>query len=53
MTVLDAFAVLQGENGKIKPEYSRDLLHLNSQGYEVLNQHLTAALVGFATKDAP
>ncbi|MEN9424790.1 MAG: hypothetical protein RL122_2173 [Pseudomonadota bacterium] len=51
--VLDVFAVLQGENGKIKPEYSRDLLHLNSQGYAVLNQHLTAALVGFATKDAP
>ena len=44
VTVLDAFTVLQGETDKIKPEYSRDLLHLNARGYEVLNQQLVPLL---------
>ncbi len=44
VTVFDAFTVLQGEPDLIRPEYSRDLLHLNARGYEVLNQHLQVML---------
>jgi len=43
--VLDTFSLLQGEPDLIRPAYSRDLLHLNAQGYEVLNQALTEWLV--------
>ncbi len=35
--VFDAYAILVGDGGMINPEYSRDLLHLNSTGYEKLN----------------
>jgi lysophospholipase L1-like esterase len=41
--VFDAFDMLADENGNLREEYSRDELHLNSAGYEVLNQ----AFVGF------
>ena len=44
VSILDAFTLLQGESDKIKPEYSRDLLHLNSYGYEMLNQALVQQL---------
>jgi lysophospholipase L1-like esterase len=44
VTVLDAFALLQGEKNLIRPEYSRDLLHLNANGYALLNQHLVETL---------
>lgn len=36
--VFDAFAILAGENGILREEYSRDELHLNTAGYEALNQ---------------
>lgn len=42
--VLDAFALLAGENGLINPGYALDALHLNSQGYEKLNIALTGLL---------
>lgn len=42
--VLDAFKVLQGETDLIQAEYSRDLLHLNTQGYEALNAALRPVL---------
>ena len=38
--VFDAYSLLVGEDGKIHPQYSRDLLHLNQKGYRVLNQEL-------------
>lgn len=38
--VWDTYALLEGKKNRIRTEYSRDLLHLNQQGYEVLNQHL-------------
>lgn len=42
--VLDAFGVLQGETDLIKPNYSRDLLHLSAQGYAALNTALLPLL---------
>ena len=44
--VFDAYSVLAGEDGMIKPEYSRDLLHLNVVGYERLNRKLVKILGG-------
>ncbi|HPQ96583.1 MAG TPA: GDSL-type esterase/lipase family protein [Thiolinea sp.] len=45
--VLDAFAVLQGAPDLSRPEYSRDLLHLNEAGYAALNQALAIWLQGW------
>ncbi len=42
--VFDAFSVLADEQGAIKRKYTKDELHLNSQGYEVLNQELVLLL---------
>jgi lysophospholipase L1-like esterase len=44
VVVLDSGAILAGEAGRVCPEYSRDLLHLNSSGYEVLNAELARVL---------
>lgn len=38
--VYDAWAVLSDDSGLIKTEYSRDTLHLNKEGYGVLNKGL-------------
>lgn len=38
--IFDPFSILVDEKGVVKPEYSKDELHLNSQGYKVLNQEL-------------
>ncbi|WP_446009281.1 SGNH/GDSL hydrolase family protein [Candidatus Electrothrix sp.] len=38
--IFDAYSILVGEDGKIRPQYSQDLLHLNQEGYKVLNQKL-------------
>ena len=37
--IFDSYALLVGGNSTIKPEYSRDWLHLNSEGYLHLNKH--------------
>lgn len=42
--VLDAFSVLQGEADLIQAQYSRDLLHLNAEGYSALNVALRTVL---------
>lgn len=42
--VLDAFSVLQGEADLIQAQYSRDLLHLNAEGYAALNVALKSIL---------
>lgn len=42
--VLDTFAVLAGDTGRINPEYALDALHVNVQGYEKLNIALTELL---------
>lgn len=42
--IFDAFSLLMGEGGRIRPEYSRDLLHLNTTGYERLNSELVSIL---------
>ena len=44
--VFDAFSLLVGEGSRIRPEYSRDLLHLNAAGYERLNAELVLILKG-------
>ncbi|KKD36430.1 GDSL-type esterase/lipase family protein [Limnoraphis robusta] len=36
--IFDPFSILVDEKGVVKREYSKDELHLNSQGYKVLNQ---------------
>lgn len=38
--------------GKIKPVFAKDTLHLNSQGYEVLNRLLTDELTAFLQADS-
>ncbi len=44
VTLLDAHAALVGEDGKTLPGYSRDLMHLNSAGYTMLNALLVPVL---------
>jgi lysophospholipase L1-like esterase len=36
--IFDPFSILLDEKGVVKREYSKDELHLNEKGYEVLNQ---------------
>lgn len=42
--VYDSYAVLVGDDGRINPDYSADLLHLNDAGYEALNRGLEPVL---------
>lgn len=42
--VFDAANLLADPDGKIQPGYSSDLLHLNTEGYDVLNQELVKIL---------
>lgn len=42
--ILDAYSVLVGSKGQIKPEYSYDLLHLTNAGYLRLNEELILLL---------
>lgn len=39
--VFDSYAILVGEDDKIKPEYALDTLHLSDSGYRRLNEELT------------
>lgn len=45
VVLFDSAALLRGADGKIEPEYSHDLLHLNAAGYAILNQQLKSALL--------
>ncbi|MCB0166209.1 MAG: SGNH/GDSL hydrolase family protein [Anaerolineae bacterium] len=45
VVIFDTAAVLANEAGTVKPEYSRDLLHLNAAGYQALNQKLVELLL--------
>lgn len=42
--VFDAYPLLVGSNGRIRPEYSADLLHLSAGGYRRLNDALVPLL---------
>ncbi|NJR26359.1 MAG: SGNH/GDSL hydrolase family protein [Richelia sp. CSU_2_1] len=42
--VFDTFPILADSQGNILPKYSSDELHLNEQGYAILNQHLSQLL---------
>ena len=42
--VFDTFPILGDSQGVILPKYRRDELHLNAQGYEILNQNLSQLL---------
>lgn len=44
IVVFDAFSVLANEQGTMQPNYGLDELHLNQQGYEILNQALIQQL---------
>lgn len=52
VVVLDAYALLAGADGLLRPEYSQDELHLNAAGYAVLNAALAAALLAALGGDA-
>jgi lysophospholipase L1-like esterase len=43
--VFDSSQVLANSQGIVDPKYSRDLLHINSEGYAALNQEVTGILV--------
>jgi lysophospholipase L1-like esterase len=49
--ILDAAALLADESGKVRPIYSRDILHLNSQGYTMLNEELLKILTNYKNID--
>ena len=42
--ILDAATLLADERGNVRQIYSRDILHLNSQGYKMLNDELIKIL---------
>ncbi len=42
--VLDAYSILIGQQNRIQPQFSKDLLHINTIGYAVLNDRLTSIL---------
>jgi lysophospholipase L1-like esterase len=44
VVVFDTTSILSNGNGKVKPEYRYDLLHLNELGYQVLNVELEKIL---------
>jgi lysophospholipase L1-like esterase len=46
VVVLDAYALLVGDDGLTRPEYAADTLHVNASGYAVLNEALNATLGG-------
>ena len=50
VVVFDTYSVLVGENEKILPEYSYDLLHLNEAGYEVLNHEFEQLMTDLSTR---
>jgi lysophospholipase L1-like esterase len=45
--ILDAATLLANERGKVRQIYSRDMLHLNSQGYTMLNDELLKILTNY------
>jgi len=47
--IFDAYALLAGENGLTRPEYSQDELHINQAGYTVLNAALLEVLAEVQT----
>jgi len=44
VTVFDTSRVLANSQGTVNPKYSRDFLHLNKEGYAVLNQAMADIL---------
>ena len=42
--VLDAYALLVNDNGRLQSQYAADFLHLNEAGYKRLNQALIAII---------
>lgn len=42
--LFDSAALLSGANGRIRSQYSHDLLHVNEAGYGVLNHVLSEKL---------
>jgi lysophospholipase L1-like esterase len=49
--LFDAYSLLS-ENGLVKGEYTLNLLHLNSTGYDALNRSLTPLLLNLAQSPA-
>lgn len=51
--VLDTWAVLAGPDGRVRPEFERDLLHLTPAGYAALNAQLESVLVDEVGNETP
>jgi len=47
VVIFDAFSILADDSGRVRPEYGKDLLHLNAAGYEALNGELLSVLRGW------
>jgi len=43
--VMDTAIILANEEGLVREEYSRDFLHLNTEGYQALNKELLKLLI--------
>ena len=50
VVIFDAYSILADDSGMIRPEYSKDLLHLNAAGYEALNGELLSVLRGLDSR---
>jgi len=48
VVILDCYALLADDDGRTRPEYSQDLLHLNAAGYRRLNAALAPLLLTLA-----
>lgn len=46
--IFDSAEVLAATDGRVRPEYQVDLLHINARGYAALNQKLLPVLQKFA-----
>lgn len=44
VVVLDAYALLVDDNGRLQSQYATDYLHINEAGYQVLNEALVEIL---------
>lgn len=45
VVVVDTASIVSQPNGRVKPQFQSDFLHLNTKGYEVLNRKLTPELI--------
>lgn len=52
VVIYDTTAILAGQSGQVRAEYSYDFLHLNEKGYRVLNEGLEKILLRIEAEKA-